>query len=407
MGSGSDCPHIFPVAITCEGRHTLASVIASLGQHPPASIPRPASSGPRPVSNQESCSFKKICFFAKAADVLLVFPTGVLKMRHSVAGVLTLLSLTPLMIGCQQTSLTGQSSLTPVSSAGTLSPVRTTSGVGPLGGPVRVPPPPTGGFAVPNNYMGGGTASAQIGSSVSNGYATTASAGFASNQPIGSQLAASANRQSANVQGSTGGVQPSGWVQSGSSIGGQPSFSAPLPNQPLQANIQRPQSGGMRVIDLTGSAPPPGYRPTQFGPNTNQFAGGTVTYNGPLAPSVSAQNQYQPQVNSQVGFQSRGQAFGSSVVTAVPQNSFRPATQPAASIAAAPSVSTTSNSLPRINPILSSPVQTREFPMQASPLAPSWKGVSNFDNKPPSTEPVGNDFGQTDDDLPWRRPDLQ
>jgi hypothetical protein len=168
----------------------------------------------------------------------------------------------------------------------------------------------------------------------------------------------------------------------------------------------------MRVIDLTGTAPPPGYTPTQFGLDSNQFAGAGMNYNAPLAPPMSSQNQFQPQVNSQVGFQSRGQQFGSSVVTAVPQNSFRPASQPTvsqptAAIAAVPRVSATGNSPPRINPLLSSPVQTREFPMQASPLAPSWKGVSNFDNKPPSTEPVGTSFGQSSDDLPWRRPDLQ
>lgn len=365
-------------------------------------------------------------------------------MRHSVAGVLAFLSLTPLLLGCQQTTIPGQSPLTPVQSTGALAPIRPTSGIGPLGGSLRVPPPPTGGFSVPNNYMGGTQPSNQLG---------------ATQPSFGPSFGAGLANSQANSNGF--GVQPSGWVQSGnaslaananSQAGfvnqtsvasrplGAPAFNsnsfnpAQQPSQPgpLQANAERAQSGGMRVIDLTQAPAPPGYRGQSFpgqnynGQSYNGQASYGQNYNGyqaPVnqfnAPQFNGQQLNGQQFNNQfnavapsnvapANFNTQTQGnFNSSVTNAFPQNSsFRPD----ANVSVRSRINANSSAAAPAAEVASRPnqlMQTREFEMNPSPLAPTFSGVTNFDDKPPSTEPVGSGLPNAQDELPWRRPDVR
>ncbi|QDT11630.1 hypothetical protein [Planctomycetes bacterium K23_9] len=344
-------------------------------------------------------------------------------MRQNVVGVLAVLLLAPFLCGCQQTSLTGQSPLTPVQSAGTLSPVRTTSGLGPMGGSLRVPPPPTGGFSVPNNHMGGTMSSNQLGSTQS--YSGQPSLGP---NPLGPSIGSGlANRQSAPSN-----IQPSGWVESGSAASGPMQMASSGSfgvNQPLQANAQRPQSGGMRVIDLTQAPAPPGYSPAagSYQAPVGQFANqSNQNWQGNGFQNTAAQfNNVAP-----AGFNSQSQAnFNSPVANAFQQTgvnqggggfqqagAFRPSTETNSSfgtqfISGQPTFngrpSETIASVPRVNQLMPSQIQTREFELKPSPLAPSFSGVSNFEDKPPSTEPIGSGFQSSGDNLPWRRPDMQ
>ncbi|MGB7348008.1 MAG: hypothetical protein WBD20_27535 [Pirellulaceae bacterium] len=306
----------------------------------------------------------------------------------------------------------GQSGLTPVSSAGTLSPIRTTSGVDVFGGSLRVPPPPTGGFSVPNNYMGGTSPANQLGAN-NPAMGPAIGSGFVNNQ----QMTPSS-------------VAPTGWVQTGSTASDLApsgsfghSFAQQMPaaqngfeqtnqfNQPLQANALRPQSGGMQVHDLTQAPPPPGYS----GPLMQQATG---QYGHQYANQFN--NQYSNQFNRVAPAAFNGQQqlpaqgnFNSPVVTAFPQGSaFRQSPDPGfqanpVQATAALSPVSTIASVPQANHLMPSQIQTREFDMKDSPLDPSWNGVSKFDDKPPSTEPVGSGFQDTADDLPWRRPDMQ
>ncbi len=334
-------------------------------------------------------------------------------MRHRVAKVLVVAILAPIALGCQQTTMSGQSPLTPTKSTGALAPVRPTSSVSPFGGSRRVPPPPTGGFSVPNNYMGGTAPANHMGSNTGGmnqaAQGPSLGSGFVNNPLMVQPASARTNNTSS-----------SGWVQSGSSnpaaaTANNPPFQSNVPStnsrqanpqqpnpqqpNPRQATSMRSESGGMKVIDLTQAPPPPGYR----GPNGNQSQPnyqsqtgyqnqtGYPNTNAYQAPMGQFSNRFAPQFQSNVApasFNSR-LPYQSPSTGVLPQSSsYRP-----------------SNDTPafQTQPV---PLPMGEFEARPAPLAPSWEGVSASDDKRPSTEPVGTAPDNTASDLPWRRPDL-
>ena len=208
-------------------------------------------------------------------------------MRRSV--LIMLLAATPMVVaGCRQTTgpnATGP--LTPLAPT-TLSPLSTgqTPTLGPFGGPTRVTPPAAGTVA-PNNYMGG-TVAPSVQSNLG-----TQPGGFVSrgNQVIGS------------------GVQVAGFTDTNTVLNQVP---APVSGPVISTAPSDPRSGGMRVIDLTNSPPPPGYRPQTQTVLPNTFRGQSQQGFAPqnLTPqNLVPQNQpVTPQAfgNPNQGFQQNG-----------------------------------------------------------------------------------------------------
>ena len=169
------------------------------------------------------------------------------------ACLLSLALIAPLFCGCYQPVAT-TSPLTPVNPASAqLAPVSATSPIGPFGGRTRIPPPATGSFLVPNNYLGG--SSGQLGANLQ--------------QPLGRSVA--------------GSVQPASYPPVGTGNFANYQYQPSVP-----VNIQRPSLNGMRTHDLTTAPSPPGY----FGPSlparqilvqqpTNQPV--TIASNQPIA----------------------------------------------------------------------------------------------------------------------------
>ncbi|TWT93337.1 hypothetical protein [Stieleria varia] len=172
-----------------------------------------------------------------------------------------------LATGCRQTTgVTPGSPLTPVSPmvpSGMLSPIQPTSAIGPMGGATRVPPPSTGSYTVPNNYMGG-----QASLAPSSNYAPQ----YQTNDGWRGDAVSPASASDFGTVGS--GVQPAGGAAFSNGMGNssQPNMYSPdaygnnngsmVPNNISDQNnsLGRPRTGGMQVIDLTNAPPPPGYR---------------------------------------------------------------------------------------------------------------------------------------------------
>ena len=273
-----------------------------------------------------------------------------------VLSVLTLVAAIGISTGCQQTPgvPNGLSPAAPYSAANQLQPV---SGVGPFGGSTRVPPPPTGGFNVPNNYMGGapiGQTSAT--GNPSNGFANTPASGWVQSGSVAANGTSNAN----NINRTPNqGFSPSPMATA--SIG-----------SPLQGNPMRPQSGGMNVIDMTNSPPPPGYAP-----------------NGGFMPNA---------IGSGVAPASYVQGFGSGINAPIAQ--------------AYPNAGTVFRANPNADWFASPQNANQNQPLQRIPLAaapvnsavngenPNDPAINRLENKRPSTEPVRNE------ELSWRRPSL-
>ena len=277
-----------------------------------------------------------------------------------------LLSVASFLMGCQQTTGTN-SSLTPIapySATNQLSPIQPSSGVGPMGGSTRVPPPPTGGFSVPNNYMGGVAPNGQASQyqPSANGFASTPA------QPTGWVQSGTLNPQTNSTTFNTGTFNNANAVAANApaSVG-----------NPIQGNVMRPQSGGMRVIDLTNAPPPPGYR-SQGGFVSQGNFGPNLMNNSGVAPAG-----YVPSFGS----------TGNAPIAAFPQGGtvFRP--------------DTSNGTLPnspvigqRFESTASTPSALTSEPsaaIQRVPLKPTSDGVSR-----PSTDPVN-------DELSWRRPTIR
>ena len=291
-------------------------------------------------------------------------------MRLQFLGAFLLISLMPLAIGCQQTNAPITSPLTPASpfsASSQLAPIQRTSAIGPLGGSVRVPPPGTNSYSVPNNYMGG---TAPIGSAST----VQPANGFANNAPLQSNINQSGWVESGTAQPQSfgnafGNASPSGGSQTRSlqSLPGGSQTrslqSLPADGQQLASttNTLRPQLDGMRVIDLTQAPPPPGYTPqnpaSQF--QLNQFAG-----------------------NQTAGFQSQGgfTNTGGFVDRNVASTSFN------SPVAAAGN---------------SQGAQIATVPFGTAP-----QNTASQSNRP-STDPTNSGSSSQSNDLRWRRPTSQ
>jgi len=137
------------------------------------------------------------------------------------------------------TSLPGQTATT-----GPLLP-----SLGPFGASARVPPPSTGSYgATAANTSFGGPNSVN-GSYAPAGYAPGAVQPMSFEQPIGSGVPQS-------VANPVGGMSTNNWSDSSANQTGVSTNSIDSGSA-----INQFRSGGMQVIDLTGSAPPPGYQP--------------------------------------------------------------------------------------------------------------------------------------------------
>ncbi len=287
-------------------------------------------------------------------------------MRRDFFIVLWLTAITStLSTGCHQTAGTAATGplipLSPNNSASAPSLL-------PFNGTTRVTPPPTGSYSVPNNYMGGVAPSGQS----SNAFPTTG--GFAATGGFAPAPSGFAPAPPSQVIGS--GVRPAGWTETNSNLAAvNPNATGLVPFNggtnlgvnPLPA--RDPRSGGMQVIDLTGSAPPPGYQP-QFAP----------------APSFNSQQNFDAQ-----------QYFQSQQILNQPQQF-----APLQSIQA-PTAREYANAVaPGPSSVIA---QAREYPLNSSgSVTPLSSRAIN--SGLPSTEPIGNGVSQQDN-LPWRRPGTQ
>ena len=268
------------------------------------------------------------------------------------------LSAAFLTIGCQQAP---SYPLTPVGTLGpapTLAPVSaTTSGIGPLGGRTRIPPPATGSYAVPNNYMGGTPSIGEVGA---NGGTFDSFRNSEGVRPAGFEETARQGGVATTFFGSGSGNQPT------NSSAPSPSISAQL--------------GGMQVNDSTGAPPPPGYRgsgPTSI-PNQQMPANGASGF----APNSYPNQQTQP------------------LHPAPPVRI--PRTFPGAEMASRSGMSQPSLSIAQ-RP--GSAGFAQEVPIQPSRLEPSFSGMTpQFQPQPPSTDPVDKNLQAQPESLPWRRP---
>ena len=298
--------------------------------------------------------------------------------------------LLPTLWGCQQT--TGTSPLTPIGPLGSVAPLSPVSGgtaansLSPLGQPTRVPPPPTGSYSAPNNYMGGAPAVSQL------------------VQPVAPYDSFSRVAPDPAIIGR--GVAPTTYLETNRVDRTLAPSSAP-PQTSVPSSLD-----GMRVIDMTQAPAPPGYR-SSFQPSIPQNGNGST-----LSPQAST---------------SQGQAaqsYGGSNLSGAyaPSGDFPPQNIHPAPTARPSSIPMQNNQLqdihvPRPGEIAVSPsgsayqrsveagasatIASREFPLQPSPNEPSFRGSSQFSQQGPSTDPVDNSFENQPANLPWRRPGTQ
>ncbi|MCC9602626.1 hypothetical protein LOC67_18915 [Stieleria sp. JC731] len=218
-----------------------------------------------------------------------------------------------LICGCRNTTTgavgpLGQSTtLAPVQGGIPLSPIQPTSGVSAFGSPTRVPPPPTGSYSVPGGY--GGSAN----------YAPTNSSsavpsGAAYNQAGLTRGVTDLTNGNAGYDNS---IRQTGWVSETPQA---------LPTQqfapaPLATPTDSIRSGGMQVIDLTGSPYPPGYVPPQNRPGVYDASTygtstyGTSTYSGSNSVALPQSAPYPNAVNQNFvptsGYQQAQDSFAS------------------------------------------------------------------------------------------------
>tara|TARA_R110002049_G_scaffold72490_2_gene187201 strand:+ start:233560 stop:234531 length:972 start_codon:yes stop_codon:yes gene_type:complete len=307
--------------------------------------------------------------------------------------------LLPSHMGCRQT--TGTSSLTPI---GPLAPVNggtAAAALSPLGQPTRVPPPATGAYSTPNNYMGGAPADGQVYNQVAP-YDSFSSVAPGNNVGVGNQVIGS-------------GVAPTSYtapVAGGGALPGAPATAA-------NPSSMSPTLGGMRVIDMTQSPPPPGYYPsypTAQQPYANPQGYGGQGYN---AQGYQSQNYGSQQTAApyQAPYDVAPQNYGAPQSDGAPQTYGTPQIHspdayplqdirvPGPGEIAAGQYG--SQPQPTFGNGPAAAIAQREFPMQPSVTEPSFQTGSQFPASQPSTDPIDNQFEGQQADLPWRRPGTQ
>jgi len=288
-------------------------------------------------------------------------------MRHSWLFLINAAVLLASQTACRQTSSNSQ--FAPI---GPLTPVggnTAAAALSPLGQPTRVAPPPTGAFSTPNNYLGGAAAP---GGQAYHPQGSPAYDSFSS-VPNGTGIATGQTTVDS-------GVAPTSWS---APVGGHfPSDVAPTSG--LMA--PGPRMGGMRVIDMTQSPPPPGYFQYQ-------------------SPAPQAYPQAYPQAPPGYPAQNPG-GFAP-----LPMDAEGVHVQPMVQFPGAGEIASQQSpqAPPRIQPNLGSGQGNvlSESPMQPAVMEPSFRAASQFPTGQPSTDPVGSDFENQADNLPWRRPEAR
>jgi hypothetical protein len=293
--------------------------------------------------------FDRFNDFAKGRASFTRLPAArCLDMRRPCLTTLILLIVSILAAGCRQTP--GPNGAASASSMNPLTPM--TSGQSPslgvFGGSTRVTPPSTAGFAAPNSYLGG--------------------PGIAPVDPnaagIG-PLGAYAPPQTGNAIGS--GVQVAGWNDANRTMAPAPTLGvAPSPGiAPTYGSgspsNRDPRGGGMKVIDMTRTATPPGYRAP-----APRFRSPPPTVGPP--PTVAPQPTW-PQ-------------------SGPIQGSLRPVNMP-------PGGQIATGGLTPIPPT------SQQIPINPAPIDPNQPRTATA----PSTEPVTS--GGSQQDLLWRQPDTR
>lgn len=290
----------------------------------------------------------------------------------------SLLTVTTLLVvtGCRNTTnmpgapLSTSSPLSPMQGNAILAPLQPVSGFGSTGASIRVPPPPTGAYSVPGSYGAPSTfGTPPTGAVIPSGLS-----------PSGTTLGANGVTRGVTdltpgipvpMAGATSGVQQTGWVgQGGTNItptayGGVPAPQTLAPQTqppPTTGPVLGPRSGGMQVIDLTGSVGPPGYVAPPSYPSS-----GMVPQSVPYLPPVQT-------------------------APSVPSNQF-PVVQPSGS-----TFVSSSNSVPSTTSFGAMPtIQTASRP----------NGVALPSTEPFPAAPIPSAVNAGSDQLQWRRPSPQ
>ena len=275
-------------------------------------------------------------------------------MRRINLATLLIAAISLIPTGCRQT--TGPANTSPLSPIGTLSPVGQGQAptLGPFGGPTRVTPPSTGSHMAPNSYSGG---------VVPIGQANTG------RSPVGG-LAAQPQRAIGS------GVQVAGWTETNSVIPTDRNLVETPTFGTNPSATRNPRSGGMQIIDLTGSPPPPGYRP-QYRPSQTQRTPSQIPAAQPR--SVDVQQGWQSNSNQQ---QPTGNATGLRTITSPSPGEIATGLTPV------------SRDFPPASDYPSNPSRIDSVPRTAT-----------LPGNAPSTEPVSSSSGS--DNLHWRTPGTQ
>lgn len=267
--------------------------------------------------------------------------------------------------GCRNTTNTAMSPLgsagplsplAPVQGTAPLSPIQPTSGFSTTGAPTRVPPPPTGSYnSSVSTYSGPANYGATSNWDLNSGNLYAASGVTPNGATIGSTGITHGVTELNPLRTPTGvsgnvpvsqSVSQAGWIGD-DPVGSQTSVS---PANSLAGNASNVRAGGMQPIDLTSVPYPPGYVPPQ---------------------------QRNPSTD---------------IPQTIPYPQALPAQSAPASYTAAPNVplgQSTNWTTERTADALSSPVQTAGR-------------ISNANL--PSTEPYQSDLANDSEPLQWRRP---
>jgi hypothetical protein len=244
-----------------------------------------------------------------------------------------------------------------------------------MGQPTRVPPPATGSYSAPNNYMGGSPPIGQVNNQAAP--YDSFSSSVSGTGPVGS------------------GVSPTAYVEQNASSGAL---------SPLDSTSQpslSPTLGGMRVIDMTQAPPPPGYYPQYQAPQLQgqQYPQAYPSVQNPNVQNFGGQNAVGIQ---QPSYDIPQQSYDAS------QNGY-----PMQTIQVpGPAEIASGQGALRIQPNVgygpsASIASGHEFPLQPSVTEPSFQAGNQFPPSQPSTDPIGNGFETQQDNLPWRRPGTQ
>ena len=187
--------------------------------------------------------------------------------------------------GCHQTTgAPGNALLSPTNAA-------TAPNLLPFGSQIRVTPPSTGSINPPNDYLNGVNTNDQVFRSQGFGSGFAQNTGVAHNTGVGSSPAARRLESSPELQNT-------GWIESGSDFSGvrpasatTPQTHAPSHFTPSQYTVSRdPRRDGMRAIDLTRAASPPGYVPRPSLPPSHRGINNQIGFTNSGYPNQNAGN---------------------------------------------------------------------------------------------------------------------